>query len=183
MSRVKRAALVGAILALALAPAGVTAKSNSATSAKAKPATPTADAGNSSRKLRKAITSQRMFRHLQALQGIADDNGGNRASGFQGYGASVQYVLTQLRAAGYNPTTQVFSFVTFQELSDPVLEEISPTAKTYAQNEFFTMNYSGSGDTGPRTIVPVDVNLGNPAASTSGCEAATSPASPPARLH
>ena len=79
---------------------------------------------------------------------------------------------TQLRAAGYNPTTQVFSFVTFQELSDPVLQEISPTAKTYAQDEFFTMNYSGSGDTGTRTIVPVDVNLGNPAASNSGCEAA-----------
>ena len=56
-----------------------------------------------------------MFKHLQAFQMIADDNGGNRASGFQGYGASVQYVLTQLRAAGYNPTTQVFDFVTFEE--------------------------------------------------------------------
>jgi len=113
-----------------------------------------------------------MFKHLQALQGIADDNGGNRASGFQGYGASVQYVLTQLRAAGYNPTTQVFSFVTFQELSDPVLQEISPTPKTYTQDEFQTMSYSGSGDTGERTITPVDVNLGTPSASNSGCEAA-----------
>ena len=34
-----------------------------------------------------------MFKH-QAFQMIADENGGNRASGFQGYGASVQYVLT-----------------------------------------------------------------------------------------
>ena len=170
MSGVKRAVVVGAILALGVAPAGVTAKSTSATAAKAKAGEPSADATNSSRKLRKAITSERMFKHLQALQGIADDNGGTRASGFQGYGASVQYVLTQLRAAGYNPTTQVFSFVTFQELSDPVLQEISPTAKEYSQDEFITMNYSGSGDTGTRTIVPVDVNLGNPAASTSGCE-------------
>ncbi|HMJ96164.1 MAG TPA: PA domain-containing protein, partial [Thermoleophilaceae bacterium] len=114
-----------------------------------------------------------MFTHLQALQGIADDNGGNRASGFQGYGASVQYVLTQLRAAGYNPTTQVFSFVTFQEVSDPTLKEISPTAKTYTQDEFITMSYSASGDTGTRTITPIDVNL-NPVpaqrTSTSGCE-------------
>jgi Zn-dependent M28 family amino/carboxypeptidase len=172
MSGVKRAVVVGAILALGVAPAGVTAKSTSATAAKAKAGKPSADAANSSRKLRKAISSQRMFKHLQALQAIADEHGGNRASGFQGYGASVQYVLTQLRAAGYNPTTQVFSFVTFQELSDPVLQEISPTAKTYAQDEFFTMNYSGSGDTGTRTIVPVDVNIGNPAASNSGCEAA-----------
>ena len=85
------------------------------------------EAEKTSKKLRKAITSQRMLKHLQALQGIADEHGGTRASGFQGYGASVQYVLTQLRAAGYNPTTQVFSFVTFQEVSDPTLKEFSPT--------------------------------------------------------
>ena len=70
-----------------------------------------------------------MLKHLKALQAIADEHGGNRASGFEGYGACVQYVLTQLRAAGYNPTTQVFDFVTFEELSDPVLQEVSPTAK------------------------------------------------------
>ena len=119
MSVVKRAAVVGAILALGVAPSAAVAKGSSASASKAKPGKPTADATSSSRKLRKAITAQRMFTHLQALQGIADDNGGNRASGFQGYGASVQYVLTQLRAAGYTPRTQVFSFVTFQELTDP----------------------------------------------------------------
>jgi Zn-dependent M28 family amino/carboxypeptidase len=173
MSRVKRAAVVGAILALGVAPAGVTAKSTSATASKAKAAKPSADSANSARKLRKAITAERMFSHLQELQGIADANGGNRASGFEGYGASAQYVRTQLRAAGYNPVTQVFSFVTFQELSDPTLKEISPTAKTYTQDEFTTMSYSASGDTGAKTIVPVDVNL-NPVPaqriSTSGCE-------------
>jgi len=172
MSLRKCAIAIGVILALAVVPAGAPAKSTSAKAAKAKSAQPTADATSTSRKLRKAITAQGMFKHLQALQGIADDNGGNRASGFQGYGASVQYVLTQLRAAGYNPTTQVFSFVTFQELSDPVLQEISPTPKTYTQDEFQTMSYSGSGDTGERTITPVDVNLGTPSASNSGCEAA-----------
>lgn len=172
MSLRKCAIAIGAILALAVAPAGASAASTSAKAAKAKPGQPTSDATSSSRKLRKAITAEGMFKHLQALQAIADDNGGNRASGFQGYGASVQYVLTQLRAAGYNPTVQVFSFVTFEELSDPVLQEISPTAKTYTQDEFQTMNYSGSGDTGTRTITPVDPNLGTPSASNSGCEAA-----------
>jgi Zn-dependent M28 family amino/carboxypeptidase len=170
MSGVKRAAVVGAILALGVTPAAVTAKGTSGTASKASAAKPSADAANSSRKLRKAITSQRMFKHLQALQGIADDHGGNRASGFQGYGASVQYVLTQLRAAGYNPTTQVFSFVTFTEVSDPTLKEFSPTAKTYTPEEFITMSYSGSGDTGEKTITPIDVNLVPPRASTSGCE-------------
>ncbi len=71
-----------------------------------------------------------MFKHLQALDTIADEHGGNRASGFEGYGASVQYVLTKLRGGGYNPTVQVFSFVTFEEVSEPVLREVSPTAKT-----------------------------------------------------
>ena len=126
MSVRKCAMLLGAFLALCVAPAVGVAKSTSS-AAKAKASKPSADATNSSRKLRKAITRQRMLKHLQALQGIADEHGGTRASGFQGYGASAQYVLTQLRAAGYNPTTQVFSFVTFQEVSDPTLKEFSPT--------------------------------------------------------
>ena len=111
-----------------------------------------------------------MFKHLQALQMIADENGGNRASGFQGYGASVQYVLTKLRDAGYNPTTQVFDFVTFEETADPTL---IAGGKTYAPNtEFITMSYSASGDTGTVPIRAVDLQLANPAASNSGCEAA-----------
>ena len=169
MSVRKCAVLLGAFLALCIAPAIGVAKSTSS-AAKAKASKPSADATNSSRKLRKAITSERMLKHLQALQGIADEHGGTRASGFQGYGASAQYVLTQLRAAGYNPTTQVFSFVTFQEVSDPTLKEFSPTPKTYTQDEFITMSYSASGDTGEKTITPVDVNLVPPRASTSGCE-------------
>jgi Zn-dependent M28 family amino/carboxypeptidase len=159
MSVRKRAAFAGAVLALCVAPAAEAAKK------------PT-DGDNASKKLRKAVSAQGMFKHLQNFQRIADDNGGNRASGFQGYGGSVEYVTSQLRAAGYNPTTQVFDFVTFQELSDPVLREVSPTAKEYAQTEFQTMSYSASGDTGVQTITPVDINLAPPRPSTSGCEAA-----------
>ena len=48
--------------------------------------------------------------HLEALQRIADDNDGNRASGTSGYEASARYVEEQLRAAGYNPVRQDFSF-------------------------------------------------------------------------
>jgi Zn-dependent M28 family amino/carboxypeptidase len=187
MSVRKRAALAGAALALVVAPAA-DAASSAGTAASSKAAVkkahkqhaksekghkgPKGDkAENASRKLRKAISAQGMTKHLQNFQRIADDNGGNRASGFQGYGGSVEYVTSQLRAAGYNPTTQVFDFVTFEELSDPVLREVSPTAKEYTQDEFATMSYSGSGDTGVQTIVPVDVNLTGDRASTSGCEA------------
>ncbi len=138
---------------------------------------PPVDTRNTSRKLRDSITAAGMLEHLKALQRIADDNGGSRASGFQGYGGSVEYVVTQLRAAGYSPTTQVFDFVTFEEISDPVLKEVAPTAKTYTQDEFETMSYSASGDTGTKTITPVDIKLDGDRTPTgngsgSGCDAA-----------
>jgi len=50
-----------------------------------------------------------MVEHLEALQRIADDNGGNRASGTSGYEASARYVEDQLRAAGYTPVRQDFT--------------------------------------------------------------------------
>ena len=185
MSVRKRAAFAGAVLALAVAPAAH-ANSSSSVASSSKAAVKKAaakqkkagkghkgdSAANASRKLRRAISAQGMTKHLQNFQRIADDNGGNRASGFQGYGGSVEYVVSQLRNAGYNPTTQVFDFVTFEELSDPVFREVSPTAKTYGPTEFQTMSYSASGDTGVKTITPVDINLTPPRASTSGCEAA-----------
>ena len=42
------------------------------------------DTRNTSRKLRDAITAAGMLDHLKALQAIADEHGGNRASGFAG---------------------------------------------------------------------------------------------------
>ena len=157
-----RAALAGAVLAVAVTPVAAQAHRHHDSLGE-----------KTSKQLRAAIKDKRMFKHLEALATIATENGGNRASGFQGYGASAQYILTELRAAGYKPTVQTFNFVTFEELSDPVLKQLTPTAKTYTQEEFATMNYSASGDTGAQAIVPVDVNLDPVPAnrlSTSGCE-------------
>jgi aminopeptidase S len=47
--------------------------------------------------------------HLQALQRIADENGGNRAAGTPGYEASVEYVSGVLRAAGFDASTPTFA--------------------------------------------------------------------------
>jgi Zn-dependent M28 family amino/carboxypeptidase len=161
-----RAAIAGVLFALVLVPAADARHQKHQKN----------EGEKTSKELRREITAQRMNRHTQALQLIADENGGNRASGFQGYGGSLQYVLTRLRDAGYNPTTQVFDFVTFEETADPLFAEVSPTPKTYTPNvEFITMNYSASGDTGEATITPVDLNLSADRAqrvSTSGCEAA-----------
>jgi Zn-dependent M28 family amino/carboxypeptidase len=64
----------------------------------------------------------------------------------------------------------VFDFVTFEELSDPILEQTATTPRTFTQDEFATMSYSASGDTGVADIEPVDINLAGNRASTSGCE-------------
>ena len=45
---------------------------------------------------------------------IADENDGNRFSGFAGYDASVDYVVETLEAAGYNPTVQTFDYLAFE---------------------------------------------------------------------
>ncbi|WP_277523259.1 M20/M25/M40 family metallo-hydrolase [Arthrobacter sp. ES3-54] len=54
--------------------------------------------------------SRDMVGHMQALQRVADANGGNRAAGTSGYEESARYVEEQLRAAGYEPVRQTFSF-------------------------------------------------------------------------
>ena len=46
--------------------------------------------------------------HLHALQQIAEDAGGNRATGTAGFDASVEYVAGVLAAAGYRVETQRF---------------------------------------------------------------------------
>jgi aminopeptidase S len=57
-----------------------------------------------------AFAKRDLMKHLEALQKIADEAGGNRASGTSGYEASGRYVEEQLRAAGYKPVRQVFTY-------------------------------------------------------------------------
>jgi len=53
--------------------------------------------------------------HLDALQQIADDNGGIRAAGTPGYDASADYVAEQLAAMGYAVKRQPVDFTFFDE--------------------------------------------------------------------
>ena len=46
--------------------------------------------------------------HLDALQAIADDHGGHRATGSAGFDASVEYVTSVLASAGYDVARQPF---------------------------------------------------------------------------
>jgi Zn-dependent M28 family amino/carboxypeptidase len=125
--------------------------------------------------LRDAVTADAIMDHLAELQKIADNNGGTRASGTAGYDASVDYIEDLLVAAGYDVTRQNFLFNSFQELSEPVFEQVEPNDVTYVPNEdFITMEYSGSGDvTEPLQAVDLVLPPGATAStSNSGCELA-----------
>jgi aminopeptidase S len=60
------------------------------------------------RRLVAGVTGAGAGPHLVALQRIADENAGNRASPGPGYTASVQYVVAVLRTAGYGISTPAY---------------------------------------------------------------------------
>jgi Zn-dependent M28 family amino/carboxypeptidase len=96
--------------------------------------------------LRNALTVENIRAHQQALQEIADENDGTRASGTPGYDESADYVAGLLEAAGYSVTRQEFTFPFFEEVTPAVFEQVTPTAKPYGDDDFAIMEYSGSGD-------------------------------------
>ncbi|ALG10698.1 M28 family metallopeptidase [Kibdelosporangium phytohabitans] len=83
------------LLALVLAAGGLLAGPNAT-------ALPSADAAPD-------ISLANVQTHLNQLQTIATDNGGNRAHGRPGYRASIDYVQAQLNAAGYTTSLQPFT--------------------------------------------------------------------------
>jgi Zn-dependent M28 family amino/carboxypeptidase len=137
-----------------------------------------ADTPTDTSALRDAVTVGGVEEHMAALEAIAiaykDD--GYRASGSPGYNVSADYVAERLADAGYQVTVQEFDFPFFEELSDPILEQLSPNPTVYPPYDdagFATMEYSGSGDV-TALVQAVDVIIPPAAAantSTSGCEA------------
>lgn len=124
--------------------------------------------------LREAVTVEGVREHQQAFQNFADANGGIRTSGTPGYDASADYVASRMSAAGYDVTVQPFDFPFFQELTPATVDQTAPGSVSYGYLvDFFTMDYSGSGDV-TAAVQAVDLVLPPGAAantSTSGCEA------------
>jgi Zn-dependent M28 family amino/carboxypeptidase len=123
----------------------------------------------------KQVTGAHAKEHLDALQAIADANGGNRAAGTPGYQKSRDYVAGKLRKAGYKVTLDPINFVQgWTENSPPTLAQTAPNSKTYVPNEdFFTFQPSPAGDVTAQ-VQAVDLTLPPTPAptSTSGCETA-----------
>jgi Zn-dependent M28 family amino/carboxypeptidase len=137
--------------------------------AKPRPANPVGD-------FTKAVKVNKVLDHLKALQKISDRKGGNRASGLPGHKASVDYVVAELKKAGYRPVVQQFDFEYTEENSE--LERISPTPTTFEEGSDFLRNAFDSGTPeGEATgaLFLADVRLDAPTlpanTSTSGCEA------------
>jgi Zn-dependent M28 family amino/carboxypeptidase len=119
--------------------------------------------------LLECVTLEGVRAHQAAFQKIAEANDdefypGTRAAGTEGYSDSVNYVAGLLRGAGYQVTLDPFEF---QFVFPALLQQLTPINATYETGAFTN---SGSGDvTG--NVIPVDINLTPPRASTSGCEA------------
>ncbi|MGF9754553.1 M28 family peptidase [Microvirga sp. 0TCS3.31] len=121
---------------------------------------------NTVRKLTKAVTVDGVVDHLEAFQEIADEHG-DRAAGRPGYQASVDYVVEQLEAAGYEPTVRAFPFTYAEEFSE--LARITPSPRVFVQGSEFLRNTFDSGTpegiaTGALFVIPA-------ADATDGCEA------------
>ena len=103
--------------------------------------------------LARAITPGRLKAQLEALEAVAERNGGTRAAGTPGYSGSVAHVVRQLRAAGLRPRQKMFTFDYFRETKPTVFERVSPGQERYERNrDFLTMRYSGGGNVTARVV-------------------------------
>ena len=119
----------------------------------------------------RCMTAENVMDRLEDLQSIADDNAGNRAAGLSGYDASVDYVEDELRKMGYKVTRDPFDFNAFYENSDGTLSALTPVPTAYEWNVDFTYLSQTEPGTVTALVEPVDLDLGEGNASTSGCEA------------
>ncbi|QGK68297.1 M28 family peptidase [Allosaccharopolyspora coralli] len=110
--------------------------------------------------LGETINGNAVNRHLIALQRIADQNGGNRATGLPGYDASVEYVAGKLRNAGFDVTTPTFDYTAWY--LDAFALHVDGAPVEGDALEYSTSTPEG-GLTAPLAVVPPD--------STPGCEA------------
>ncbi len=151
-------------VAVSAALLGLTIAFNTGTAA-AGPAGCDTRVNNTHAKLLECVTLGGVRSHQAALQAIADANGGIRAAGTPGYQASLDYVVATMTAAGYDVTLNAFPFV---YIAPSTLSQNAPTPIVHETGAF-----TGTGfGTVAGNVIPVDINLVPPRASTSGCEAA-----------
>lgn len=89
--------------------------------------------------------------HLEALEAVAEANGGVRTAGTAGYDASVEYVAAKLRDLGYAVQTPAFEMATFAEEPGASIR-IGGGESFAAGPDFHAMIYSAAGDVSGRIV-------------------------------
>jgi len=115
--------------------------------------------------LRQRVSTDAMMGHLQRLQQIADDNGGNRAVGRPGFDASVDYVVGVLRDRGFEVQTPEFSVRVFKT-EKPVLTVAG--ARVEADTLKYSVGTPPAGVSGPLVAAPAEETPGCVPADYSG---------------
>ena len=83
----------------------------------------------------KGVSVPEITEHQVALQQIASLNNDTREVFSSGYQESLDYVVSTLRAAGYQPQVDQFNFPFWAETQPPVLNRVAPTPKTYVPGD------------------------------------------------
>ena len=131
--------------------------------------------GPDTSQLRAAVGRSEVLRHAQRLQAVGLANENHRLTASAGNFESLDYVINTLRGYGYNPTLLPYANGnapnTWSERTPAVLEQVSPTPKTYAPGlnaDVATMTWSHTADVTGRvipvkriTIPPVGTQDGN----------------------
>src|SRR5689334_7616748 len=140
-----------------------------------------------SERLERLVTVQGITGHQQALQNIANLNGGTRYTRTPGYTASAAYVKATLEKAGYDARYGMFNMPIWQENAAPVLQQVSPASKSYVAGsaaddnspsvDFIAFEHSPTKSLSNVKVVPTnDIVIPSPGGTTSGCEMSDFPA-------
>ena len=135
------------------------------------------------RKFIENVSVPNILQHSIALESIGKLNDDTREVFGSGYQESLDYVVSTLRDAGYNPKITPFNFPFWQETKPAILNQVTPTAKTYrpgaaaddgsASVDFITMANSPTVELTKAPVFPVGGIVDPPTGgSTSGCAAA-----------
>jgi len=135
------------------------------------------------KKFVKGVSVPEITEHQVALQQIASLNNDTREVFSSGYQESLDYVVSTLRAAGYQPEVDQFNFPFWAETQPPVLNMVAPTPKTYVPGDaedsdlpsadFITMANSPTVELTNAPVFPVGGIVDPPTGgSASGCAAA-----------
>lgn len=131
----------------------------------------------------RGVSVDEITAHQTELQRIASLNDDTREVFSSGYQESLDYVVDTLRDAGYRPQVTQFNFPVWQETQPPVLNQVTPTPKTYVPGDvedddqptadFITMANSPTVELTNAPVFPVAGILDPPTGgSESGCDAA-----------